>query len=191
MRKFNKFSESFGLFARKSLVPQSFLQYSRAVRPNFSKFQEKSQKTEEIPAVFSKKRNEIETFPDLLEESEIIRAIQRVSPTIDQDFIKELQKTGEISEEKLKKLKKKLKNLPGFSLINLAKSLINLKKPQQAESLWVSLENETMKKLKTMSFSEIVAFLCYYSYANRRNREFFRLIENELYDRDWNYVHIK
>lgn len=203
MRKINKFfTKSFGFLAEKSRLSQGVFLFSRVVKPNHEKKPEEIkengvksrkfvEKTEETPAVFAKKPTEIEIFPDLLEENELVRAIQRVSSTIDQLFIKEMQATGEIPEERLKKLKKKLKVLPAFSLITLAKSLGSVQKQQKAENLWISLENEAGKRLKNMSFEEIVAFLCYYSFANRRNREFFRAVENELYDRDWNYVHIR
>lgn len=127
----------------------------------------------------------------MLDEDDIVKAVQKVTPTIDQTFIKDIKLSGKLEEEQWKKIKKKIRMFPSYSLIKIAKTFSDFPKFHKMDSIWIPLENEFSTRLKNMSFDEIVQMLWCFAYSNRKSREFFRRIENELYDRDWNYAHIK
>jgi len=135
--------------------------------------------------------SKIETFPDLLTEDDLVNAVQKLTPTIDQIFVKNLKETGQLDEQKWQKLKKKLRILPSSSLIKITKTFSDFPKFHKMNNVWMPLENEFSDRLQKMTFNEIVKMLWCFAYSNRKNREFFRMIENELYDREWKYAHIK
>lgn len=133
----------------------------------------------------------IETYPDLLTPEDLVKAVQKLTPTIDQVFVNDLKENGDFDDHQWQKLKKKLRILPSSSLIKISKTFSDFPKFNKMDSVWIPLENEFSARLKNMSFDEIVKMLWCFAYSNRKNREFFRRIENELYDREWKYAHIK
>lgn len=58
-------------------------------------------------------------------------------------------------------------------------------------SIWQSTESEFSRRLKHMSIEEIARTAKLYAHANRSNPSFFREIENEIFERDMEYVNYK
>ena len=91
-----------------------------------------------------------------MDQDEIVKAVQKLAPTIDQIFIKNLKETSQLDEENWKKIKKKIRLFPSFSLVKLTKTFSDFPKFHKMDSIWIPLENEFSTRLKKMSFDEII-----------------------------------
>ena len=134
----------------------------------------------------------IETFPNILEPEEIQEVIAQVTETIDRKFIRFVKENKRPDMNLWNIIKKKIKLLPTKPLIQITKAMVEIHKLDRNEGIWSGLEDEFSRRLQQMTFIEIIQMLWCFSYANRSNREFFRKIENELYDRsEWRQVDYK
>lgn len=71
------------------------------------------------------------------------------------------------------------------------KDRIPIEVKNMCNSIWNTVESEFTRRLKHMSIEEIARTVKLYAHANRSNPTFFREIENELFERDMEYVNYK
>lgn len=134
----------------------------------------------------------IETFPNILDPEEIQEVIAQVTETIDQKFIRFVKENKQPDINLWNIIKKKIRLLPTKSLIQMTRAMAEIHKIDMNQGVWSGLEDEFARRLQKMTFIEIIQMLWCFAYANRANREFFRKIENELYDRsEWKQVDYK
>ncbi|EAR90623.2 hypothetical protein TTHERM_00123730 (macronuclear) [Tetrahymena thermophila SB210] len=71
------------------------------------------------------------------------------------------------------------------------KERIPIEIKNMCNSIWNTVESEFTRRLKFMSIDEIARTVRLYAHANRSNPQFFREIENELFERDMEYVNYR
>jgi len=80
--------------------------------------------------------------------------------------------------------RKKLKKVPTDKLIELNKYLTENPNMSSSDLVWQKLENEYTKRIEGMDISQIAEILWLEAFANRKNKEFFRVLEDGILARD-------
>ncbi|KRX08409.1 hypothetical protein PPERSA_08608 [Pseudocohnilembus persalinus] len=113
--------------------------------------------------------------PKFLTETEVYRIIQKVQEMPEDKMITMINQENqtEVQDYFNRVIRQRLTFIPTFQLIKILKSM-----------------KQNDKELKHMSINEISNLVYLFSHANKQTKQFFRDIENELMERDFEFIPI-